>query len=56
VIQENMIRGGLSYQGQNSNGRTVRRSTRAVRSVDGNVSLNTALWLLTEKMAQIKGA
>lgn len=56
VIQENMIRGGLSYQGQNRNGRTVRRSTRAVRSVDGNVSLNTALWLLTEKMAQIKGA
>lgn len=56
VIQENVIRGGLSYQGRNAQGRRVNRSTRAVRSVDGNVNLNRSLWILAEEMAKIKSA
>lgn len=56
VIQENVIRGGLSYQGRNADGRRVQRHTRAVRSVDGNVNLNRSLWILAEGMAKIKSA
>jgi len=51
-VQENLMKGGLS--GKTANGR--RTTTRAVKSVDVNVKLNKALWLLTEKMAELKGA
>jgi hypothetical protein len=51
-IQENMLKGG-----QPGIGGTGRRlTTRAVRSVDGNVKINQALWRLTERMAELKGA
>jgi len=56
VVQENLIRGGVSYDAVNKSGRTIHRSTRPVRSVDGDVRLNRALWTLTEQMAKIKGA
>jgi len=49
VIQENMIRGGIRYRTDNG----VRRRTVPVKSVGENVRLNTALWTLTEKMAQL---
>jgi hypothetical protein len=51
-VQENMLKGG--QRGANSTGR--RTTTRAVKSVDGNVKINKALWLLTERMAELKGA
>jgi hypothetical protein len=51
-IQENMLKGGLS--GISSTER--RLTTKAVKSVDGNVKLNKALWALTERMAELKGA
>lgn len=51
-VQENMLKGGL--RGANSTGR--RTTTRAIKSVDGNVKINKALWLLTERMAELKGA
>jgi len=51
-VQENLIRGG--QRGRASTGR--RLTTRAVSSVDGNVKLNKALWQLTERMAELKGA
>lgn len=49
VIQENILRGGIRYRKQNGD----RQRTRAVNSVNENVRLNTALWSLTEKMAQL---
>jgi hypothetical protein len=52
VIQENMIKGG--QQGRSANGR--RASTRAVKSIDNNVNLNRALWMLADRMAELKAA
>ena len=49
VIQENMIRGGVRYRNENQQ----RQSTREVKSVSENVRLNTALWTLTERMAEL---
>jgi hypothetical protein len=49
VIQENLLRGGIQYvseQGQ-------RRTTRPINSVYDNVRINTALWNITENMAQL---
>jgi len=49
-VQENVVRGGI--QGRSSNGR--RSSTREVTSIDNNVKLNKALWMLSEGMAALK--
>jgi len=49
VIQENIIRGGVRYRTEEGS----RMKTRPVNSVNENVRLNTALWTLTEKMAQL---
>ncbi|HYQ90598.1 MAG TPA: DUF932 domain-containing protein [Candidatus Competibacteraceae bacterium] len=51
-VQENLLKGGLRYE----NRARRRTTTRAVTSVDGNVKLNQALWLLTERMAELKAA
>lgn len=54
-VQENTLRGGLNFTHTNEDtGRTSRRETRPVRSVDGDVRLNRALWTLAEEMAKIK--
>ncbi len=56
-IQENCIRGGIEYQAERTIGkikRPIRAHTRPVRSVDGDVRLNRALWTLTEEMAKLK--
>lgn len=56
-VQENALRGGLDYTTVNElNGRRTRRTTAPVRSVDGDVKLNRALWVLAEEMAKIKRA
>lgn len=49
VVQENIIRGGVRYRTENGS----RMRTRPVNSVGENVRLNTALWSLTEKMAEL---
>ncbi|MGE0233345.1 MAG: DUF932 domain-containing protein [Flavobacteriaceae bacterium] len=49
-MQENLTRGGL--RGRDARGRSMR--TRAVESIDGNVKLNRALWMLADKMARLK--
>lgn len=59
VVQENVVRGGIEYRGERRVGgvvRPIRSHTRPVRSVDGDVKLNRALWTLAEEMAKIKGA
>lgn len=49
-VQENLIRGG--YIGRNAE-TGDRRRVRGVKSVDGDTKLNRALWVLTERMAEI---
>lgn len=56
-VQENVLRGGLTYLTVNpENGRQTRRQSQPIRSVDGDVKLNRALWVLAEEMAKIKKA
>lgn len=52
VIQENLVRGGIA--GRTADGRRTR--TREVTAIDGNVKLNRALWMLAERMAELKAA
>lgn len=55
-VQENVIRGGLhGYQRDDLN-RLRRVTTRQIKGIDQDVKLNRALWVLTEKMAELKGA
>lgn len=55
TVQENIIRGGLDYvQTNRETGRQTNRHTAPVRSVDGDVKLNRALWVLAEEMAKLK--
>lgn len=49
TIQENAVVGGLR-----TNDRRSRRHTRGVNGIDGNVSLNRALWTLAEAMRSHK--
>ena len=49
-IQENLTKGGLS--GRSANGR--RQQTRPVQSIDSDVRLNRALWLLADGLRQLK--
>ncbi len=49
-VQENVIVGGLD--GRSTNGRRVQ--TRQVQSIDRNVSVNRALWVLAEGMKTLK--
>ncbi|CDZ55085.1 DUF932 domain-containing protein [Neorhizobium galegae] len=55
VAQENVIRGGLRAWTRDANNRPRRTSTRAVNGIDQDVKLNKALWVLAERMAQLKG-
>lgn len=55
LVQENIIKGGLRgsiYDTETGKKRKV--TTRAVKSLDRDLKLNQALWVLTEKMAEIK--
>jgi hypothetical protein len=55
VVQENMIKGGLRGVSINAEtGARRRMTTRAVNGIDQDVRLNKALWLLGERMAQLK--
>jgi hypothetical protein len=54
VVQENIMRGGLKGISRDSNGRLRRSTTRPVKALDRNIKLNQALWMLTEKMAELK--
>jgi hypothetical protein len=55
VSQENLTQGGLRYVQTDEQGRRVaRRQTRPVRGIDGNTSLNRALWQLAEEMRALR--
>jgi hypothetical protein len=55
VVQENIMKGGIAGSRQGANGRVRRVKTRPVKSIDRDVKLNKALWVLTEEMAKLKG-
>jgi len=56
-IQENLIKGNVRYDRYNEAGRYQGRGrTREVKSIDGNLKLNQALWTLAEEMAKLKTA
>lgn len=50
VVQENLMRGG--QRGHASSGKRV--TTRPVQSIDKNVQLNRALWILADEIAKLK--
>ena len=54
VVQENVIRGGLTAMGRDANGRRRLTRTREVKAIDQDVKLNKALWHLSERMAALK--
>lgn len=56
VAQENVIRGGQSGRIIGSDGRRRNASVREVAGIDQNKALNRALWMLTERMAELKAA
>lgn len=50
VVQENLVRGGLSFYKLNDKGYPIaRQSTRAVNSIAKNLELNRNLWTLANK-------
>jgi hypothetical protein len=59
VVQENVIKGGLHgrYRAGVNGAMTNRRiTTREVKGIDQDVKLNRALWMLAERMAELKAA
>jgi hypothetical protein len=52
VVQENVIRGGLRAR-HRVNGR--RPAMREVKGIDQDIKLNKALWILGQRMAELKG-
>jgi len=54
VVQENMIKGGLDYVMENKNGKVRKMTTRGIKSVADDNRVNQALWLLADKMAELK--
>lgn len=51
-VQEHLLGGGL--RGRGASGRRI--TTREVRSIDQNIRINRALWILAEGMRELKAA
>jgi hypothetical protein len=61
VVQENVIKGGLHGFQQSIDKQTGRKTarrvtTREVKGIDQDVKLNRAMWMLAERMAELKAA
>lgn len=54
VVQENAIRGGLHGVVRDAEGSRRNVSTRAIKGIDQDVKLNKALWLIGQRMAELK--
>lgn len=56
VVQEKIIRGGVNQRDVRAGSKTFGRSrkSRAVTSLDENIKLNRALWVLSEEMAKLR--
>lgn len=55
-VQEHLVQGGQHYTHRAASGRRSNRETRPVNSIDGNVTLNRALWTLAAEMQKLKSA
>jgi len=59
-VQENLVQGGLQFRRRqavaNGDVREVRATTRPLQNIEGDTKLNRALWVLAERMAQLKAA
>jgi len=53
-VQENTVRGGQFYITRDADNKRRKGHTREVKGIDGNVSLNRALWTLAEEMRKLK--
>ena len=51
VVQENVIRGGLTAMGRNANNQLRRTTTRTIHGIDQDVRLNKALFVLASEFA-----
>jgi hypothetical protein len=61
VVQENVVRGGMNAWVRRTNPETQEIRTRAmtvrpITSIDGDTALNKALWVLTQRMQELKSA
>ncbi|AXQ96327.1 DUF945 domain-containing protein (plasmid) [Cereibacter azotoformans] len=56
VVQENTLRGGMRGRIQTGSGFIRRQTVREVTGIDQSRALNRALWMLTERMAELKSA
>lgn len=54
--QETLVGGGVHGRVRDANGRVRRTTTRAITGIDGNVALNRGLWILAEKMRELRAA
>ncbi len=54
VVQENIMKGGIYGRKRSANGHIRHVKTRPVKSIDRDIKLNKALWVLTEEMAKLK--
>jgi hypothetical protein len=55
VVQENIMKGGLSGDGKDSCGRSCAYTSRPVNGIDADVTMNTFLWGLADELAVKKG-
>ena len=53
VVQENIIKGGIRGSKYDEFGRRRKVTTRPIKSLEKDIKINQALWLLTEKMAEL---
>lgn len=55
VIQENIIKGGQDGEGNDSGGKPCRYTSRPVKGIDADVTMNAALWGLADELATKHG-
>ena len=59
TVQENVIRGGLTgvqfVTDERGRRKRQKKTTREITGIDQDVKLNRALWMLAERMAELKG-
>jgi hypothetical protein len=55
VVQENILKGGVEGEGQDSVGRKCHYTSRPVNGIDADVTLNSSLWTLADELAVKRG-
>ena len=55
-VQENLVKGGLTYYVQGENNQTVRNTTRSLTGVNADARLNLSLWSMAADLLHQKAA